>query len=392
MILYQKKINKNVNHIYNTVSIEEWKSTVEENYCFYYNWNDQIYGIEFKDCLSHCHIEFLKSNPKIKVVYDFSGEPIVGSIIDDIVFIFNQWSLTPSQLVVIVSNRLQKEFIEQRFDNFKISILEYNHDIANLSIVKDNRTIPNKKFSVLCRLHRPWRSYLLCRLKEQCLLDNFHYSFIGCENDMSDVVDKAMNENIDITSVLTTGNWKTPIVKDKIKQDLSTICDYRIPWAVKRFINECPHYIEKENFKSDVELPAEILASDIHLIIENGFFDIEESKYTTRSVELGEKTWKAIVTSKPFLVYSDYGYLKDLKNLGFKTFSPLINESYDNEINPKIRAEMIIKEIKKINALSETDYKNLLENCKHITEHNYNLNHSIKDNNTNFLEIDFNNI
>ena len=130
----------------------------------------------------------------------------------------------------------------------------------------------------------------------------------------------------------------------------------------------------------------------IHLIIENGFFDIEESKYTTRSVELGEKTWKAIVTSKPFLVYSDYGYLKDLKNLGFKTFSPLINESYDNEINPKIRAEMIIKEIKKINALSETDYKNLLENCKHITEHNYNLYLSIKENNPNFLEIDFNNI
>jgi hypothetical protein len=391
-LLFQKKINRHIKHVYNTLPIEDWNSSISEPYCFYYNWCDQVYDIEFSDCLTDEQLNFLQVNPNIKLIYDFNGEPIESSTIEEIVFLFEKWKLNPRQLIITVSNKLQKEFIEKRFNNNNIIVVEYNYDIKHMKLSENKTQIDNKKFSVLCRLHRPWRSYMLCRLKEQNLLDNFHYSFMGCENDMTDAVNKSVEQQLDITEILATGNWKIINDPSRILNDLTTVCNYELSNEVIEFIELCPHYIEKENFKSDAETPNELFASDLHLVIENGFFDLEESKYNTRSVEMGEKTWKAIITSKPFLIYSDAGYLKNLKRLDFKTFSPMINEQYDDETDPKIRAELIIKEIERINALPLDQYTDLLKNCQEAVQHNYKRYIEIKTNTPEFTDIEFNNL
>jgi hypothetical protein len=392
MRLYQKKLNRNAKHIHDTLPIEDWNPSLTDPYCFYYNWCDQVYNIKFDDFLDSNHISFLQANPKVKVIYDFNGEPILESIILNIIDMTEKWQLNPYQLIITVSNKLQREFVEKRFKNNKITILEFNYDVSTMLISETDRIVPHKKFSVMCRLHRPWRSYLMCRLKEQNLLDHFHYSFLGCENDMTDAVNKTLENDLDITTILTTGNWKILNNANRIKRDLLRECCYITPASVNDFIDNCPHYIEKEHFKSDAETPQELFATDVHLIIENGFFDLEESKYTVRSVEMGEKTWKAIMTSKPFIIYSDQGYLKNLRYLGFKTFSSLINEDYDNEPDPKTRAELIIDEVERINALPSNEYFKLLEECRLITKHNYRQYLEIKGNTPNFLEINFNNL
>ena len=51
---------------------------------------------------------------------------------------------------------------------------------------------------------------------------------------------------------------------------------------------------------------------------------------------------------QPFLVIGDYLTLAELKKLGFKTFSPFIDESYDNERDSYKRMELIEKEIIKL--------------------------------------------
>ena len=70
----------------------------------------------------------------------------------------------------------------------------------------------------------------------------------------------------------------------------------------------------------------------------------------------------------------------------------MFNEDYDNEPDPKTRAELIIDEVGRINALPSSEYFKLLEECRVITEHNYRQYLKIKDNTPNFLEIDFNNL
>lgn len=55
-----------------------------------------------------------------------------------------------------------------------------------------------------------------------------------------------------------------------------------------------------------------------------------------------EKIWKPILMAHPFVVAANAGYLRDLRNAGFKTFSHLIDEHYDQIDRPDIRIERII--------------------------------------------------
>jgi hypothetical protein len=50
----------------------------------------------------------------------------------------------------------------------------------------------------------------------------------------------------------------------------------------------------------------------------------------------------------PFVVAANAGYLRDLRNAGFKTFHTLIDESYDQIDCPHLRSERIIDTIRAI--------------------------------------------
>ena len=56
-----------------------------------------------------------------------------------------------------------------------------------------------------------------------------------------------------------------------------------------------------------------------------------------------------MVNLQPFIYIGCPGALRVLKDWGIKTFSPFINESYDDEYDPIKRFNMIEKEIKKLN-------------------------------------------
>ena len=66
---------------------------------------------------------------------------------------------------------------------------------------------------------------------------------------------------------------------------------------------------------------------------------------------VSEKTWKPIANLQPFIMVGNYGTLAYLKQLGFKTFSPFIDESYDDETDYKQRISKIYDEIARLNAM-----------------------------------------
>jgi len=94
------------------------------------------------------------------------------------------------------------------------------------------------------------------------------------------------------------------------------------------------------------------------------------------NVFLSEKIFKPISNLQPFIVLGDYGTLAELKRLGFKTFAPLIDESYDEEKDPKKRFEKIEIEIKKFKEKSLEEIHNWYYSIKDILiynrEHLYN--------------------
>jgi hypothetical protein len=58
-----------------------------------------------------------------------------------------------------------------------------------------------------------------------------------------------------------------------------------------------------------------------------------------------EKTARCLATGKPFVLVSGQGSLKKLRNMGFSTFSDVIDESYDNEYIPTNRIKKLISSL-----------------------------------------------
>ncbi len=88
---------------------------------------------------------------------------------------------------------------------------------------------------------------------------------------------------------------------------------------------------------------------------------------------LSEKIFKCIAMKHPFIIVSAPNSLKYLKQLGYKTFDKLIDESYDLEINDGLRALKILKEIEKLTELSNDQLINFLIEAKKICDYNYEI-------------------
>jgi hypothetical protein len=61
-----------------------------------------------------------------------------------------------------------------------------------------------------------------------------------------------------------------------------------------------------------------------------------------------EKTARCFVAGMPFLLLSGHASLERLRNMGFKTFNEVIDESYDLEISPSKKINKIIKSLEQL--------------------------------------------
>ena len=87
--------------------------------------------------------------------------------------------------------------------------------------------------------------------------------------------------------------------------------------------------------------------SYIHICTETNFYD--------PGIYFSEKTWKPILNLQPFINVNYQGALKHLQQMGFETFHPFIDESYDKILDPKRRLTFIYNEIERINNLPKEE-------------------------------------
>ena len=89
--------------------------------------------------------------------------------------------------------------------------------------------------------------------------------------------------------------------------------------------------------------------------------------------QLSEKTFKPIGLKHPFILVAPANTLTVLKDIGYKTFSPWIDERYDNETDESARMLLIVKEIKRLCELSPSALTEFLNNVREICNYNYNM-------------------
>ena len=123
-----------------------------------------------------------------------------------------------------------------------------------------------------------------------------------------------------------------------------------------------------------------ISTSYVHEMYTNSYFNIvTETSYNWNStsiidnnIYLTEKTYRPIFGMQPFIMVSNPGVLKHLKDMGFKTFPEFFDESYDEIENPTERMYTIINEIKRICNLSNEQLHDRYYNIFDKLEHNRN--------------------
>jgi hypothetical protein len=86
-----------------------------------------------------------------------------------------------------------------------------------------------------------------------------------------------------------------------------------------------------------------------------------------------EKTVKNLYLGKPFLLLSGQGGLKYLQDMGFKTFSPWINESYDTLSSVRDRLDAILAEIDRLGELPNGELQKIHAEMATTLMHNRQL-------------------
>jgi hypothetical protein len=128
--------------------------------------------------------------------------------------------------------------------------------------------------------------------------------------------------------------------------------DYELPWARDPY-------------------PDKGLDQDIYeLPYNHSAYNIVSETQIDEEIFITEKIWKPIIAEQIFVVHAKPFYLKDLRELGFKTFDGIIDESYDSEINSARRIDKIVE---LCHWLKQQDWRVLYAKTEHIRKHNAQL-------------------
>ena len=96
-----------------------------------------------------------------------------------------------------------------------------------------------------------------------------------------------------------------------------------------------------------------------------------ETVYFGSRQHLTEKTFKAIALEMPFVLVAPAHSLKYLREYGFETFSPFIDESYDDIEDPVLRIEAVTQILLDLQARSAAAKIDLWQSLLPRVEHNY---------------------
>ncbi len=205
------------------------------------------------------------------------------------------------------------------------------------SVVSKNevtdKILRQKKFLMLNRRLRPHRLYAVLLFNHLNIIDDISVSYDLNTMQVFSLEEHAYSE-FHLGNEISYDIVKNEYEKMKQTKPVSTV-DYKNLEEVWGF-----------NFENKKIY----LQSYIHIIPETNFF--ESGGY------FSEKTWKPVGHLQPFIFMGPANGLKEIRRFGFKTFSPFINESYDDETDNAKRFKMIIDEIERLSKLSIEEIHN----------------------------------
>jgi len=354
--------------------LKDWE-TIEDDY----------YLIEFKSIISIERINFVSVIPedifaRIKnpndncylILENFHEgfSHIIAQLYDSVI---DRYKIPEEKLILFtgaldIEEKLQEYCTKHKRIPFKMeSMLEFEmatqsrfendlHKPCPLPITL-NMSKYNKKYLNFNRRWRPHRP-LLTALLECCDLIQYGYVSLAASDDNRTWATE-MDHIIEI--VRECGNENMAAILMKNRRRIENMGDLKLD-------KDDMHYNHA---------PLE-LTPDIKKMYEQTYFSVvSETIYFTNyrdwedSCFLSEKIFKAIIFKHPFILVATPNTLKYLKALGYKTFSPVIDESYDSIEDNTMRMVAIVKEISRLCKLEGEALEDYQKYCRKICEHNF---------------------
>jgi len=183
------------------------------------------------------------------------------------------------------------------FTDFELWYYQRNRASPPLKIHHEPRTFD---FTVLNRLHKSWRALAMADLKSLDLLNNSYWSY--CEPGVFD--DAECPIEIDAIAGLRT--------------------------ATEEFLRSTPYISDELNFDQRNDhstlVPKYHVNSYCNIVMET-HFDADQSG----GAFLTEKTFKPIKHGQMFFIAGPAGSLQVLRDLGYRVFDSVLDNSYDQE-------------------------------------------------------------
>jgi len=155
---------------------------------------------------------------------------------------------------------------------------------------------------------------------------------------------------------------------DQLEKNYNIFLDRQ---KIEEFCKSLPHQLQKEPYAN-----FDTVGAWDHKDVEtyqNSYFDICTETYTSQGHKsLTEKVFSPLINFQPLLFVAFPKALELLQSLGFKTFHPFIDESYDKETDTELRIKMIYNEIKRLCTMSKEEIHNWYWGMEEILIHNHN--------------------
>lgn len=323
------------------------------------------YNTQFIDNLSDGVLGKLK-NDKIKVIFNWFGEPLYDEYLNQhINKICKENDINTSNFFILTSannikntsniNYISDHFFLENCANtlkilsnnklFKSSEFDFITEIVDHSIFQTKKT---KHFLSLNRhFDRPHRYALGLFLEKYNLWDKGNFSFLVCES-----------PRVEGGFIETLSN-----------EDTTEYLRYN-----QSFWNRIPMELDTKFLSKNTGM-SHFRTSEVYYkktYSESAINIVTETTFKNNCVFLSEKTFHPVINLQPFIVFSSNGHLKTLRDLGFKTFSPFINEEYDDESNSHKRFKMVCDEILRLSKMNMDEINDLLFELKNICIYNRN--------------------
>jgi len=258
-----------------------------------------------------------------------------------------------SRLVTDICTKYKLSSLYYFFHGF--AALDWFRGYHTLNYNKPMTEQPKKDFITYNRLiygDRSFRIYFVSLLKEHQLLNQGLVSFGVTDNDESD--------------------WRVEVTDPQTKLSYNAIQHIQTHMAkLDKLVIDRPYV--HGSASADIPRTLDIHDENNNVKDYSAFWHVvTETVFYYDKLHLTEKTFKPIVSKQPFILLAAPGNLAYLKHYGFKSFSPFIDESYDDIKDNDQRIEFVVQELHRYCNLSAGEKLEIAREIAPIVEHNFN--------------------